>query len=261
MFPSLNRLNIRAIAMSDVGSVRTNNEDSARFTFLDGSATDFVAAIADGMGGYERGEVASAMMTDAVCDSALLRRGCGAAADPKRRLAELLISANSRIRSAWRQTRAPMGTTCSLLLIEKRKVWCAHVGDSRIYRLNKRGLQRLTTDQTVVAELLRQGRLTAQEAAAHPDRNVLTQAVGTTDNLRPDVFAVKRVRRGDRFLLCSDGLHSMADDADIEQRLAMPSLRRAAASLIELAIERGGYDNVSLIIVEINDKKNREDIP
>ena len=152
-----------------------------------------------------------------------------------------------------------MGTTCSMLLIWKRKIYCAHVGDSRIYLLDNGNLKQLTCDHTIVSEMLRKGEITAAEAAVHPQRSILTKAIGTGQNIKPDIFKINfPVKKGDRFLLCSDGLYDLVPDNEICRLLAQPSLRTAASSLVEMAKKQGGYDNITVVIVEINENNNTD---
>ena len=247
------RLIIRAIAQTDTGCVRKNNEDNAGFLFIDGSKTDFFAVLADGMGGYERGDAASTIMVDTVCDD----NGRTMGRKPKKWLSELFYKANNEIYSYSAELQSVMGTTCSMLLLRQKKIYCAHVGDSRIYLLSNGKLSQVTCDHNVVGELLRKRKITAMEAESHPQRNVLTKAIGTKPLVEPDIFRVTcPVRAGDRFLLCSDGLHGLVKDDEIQRLLSLKSIKKAAISLINTAKGYGGYDNVTVVIVEINDKKN-----
>jgi protein phosphatase len=144
------RLYIRATVQTDKGCVRQNNEDSAGFLFLNGSKTDFFALLADGMGGYERGEVASAVMVDT------FRRDNGRTLgkDPRQWLTGMFHKANSRIYGQAAQLQSVMGTTCSMLLIRNRKAYCAHIGDSRMYLWTDGAFLQVTNDHTVVREML-----------------------------------------------------------------------------------------------------------
>jgi protein phosphatase len=250
------RLHIRAIVRTDAGCVRRNNEDNAGFRFIGGSKTQFVAFLADGMGGYEYGEIASGIMAETVCDDG----GQTLSNHPRRWLSKMFQQANSRIYKYALQHETVMGTTCSMLLIQDKKVLCAHAGDSRIYLLTDSGFGQLTCDHTVVGEMMRRSRLTTEEARIHPQRSILTKALGTGRHIEPDIFRITcPVRAGDRFLLCSDGLHDLVSDSDIRRLLTLPSLKTAAESLVNAAKERGGYDNITVVIVEINEKtKNNE---
>ena len=263
---------IRAIVHTDVGCVRQNNEDSARFYFLNGSRHHFIAVLADGMGGYERGEDASALMVNTMCedDSALMvntacEDGCQedgnrlVGKNPTKWLRGLMAKANNTIYEWSQQQEAVMGTTCSALLVWRKRVWCAHIGDSRIYMLLKGKLRQITCDHTVVGEMMRNGGCTAAQAAVHPQRSVLTKAIGTHPQIEPDIFKLKRrLRKGDRFLLCSDGLYDVVSDFEIAKLLSQKSIRNAAHDLVEAAKRNGGYDNITVLIVEINKKGGNE---
>jgi protein phosphatase len=246
------RLMIRAMTVSDTGCVRQNNEDSAGFKFLFGGKTDFVAVLADGMGGYERGEVASGMMVDTVFSDS----DKAGKIHPLKWLENVVEKANYDIYETSTRSHLVMGTTCTILLVLKKKLFCAHIGDSRLYLLESNRLHKITADHTVVGQMLREGKITQAEAACHPQRNILTKAVGTKPFVRPDVFKIKRsVSVGSRFLLCSDGLYDLLSEEDIRRHLSKDTLRGALHSLIEQAKERGGYDNITATIVEINDTR------
>jgi len=248
-------LSIRAIVHTDVGCVRRNNEDSARFTFINGRKDDFIAVLADGMGGYEHGEEASEVMVNTLCEDRSEKMG----KNPTHWLLNTFRKANRNIYALSDEYGAVMGTTCSTLLIWKKKVWCAHIGDSRIYMLSKGKFNQLTCDHTVVGELLRNGNMTTAEALNHPQRNVLTKAIGTSLQIEPDIFRLTTpIRKGDRFLLCSDGLYDLVSDTEICNLLSQDSLRKAALSLTETAKRNGGHDNITVIIVEINEKSKKE---
>jgi protein phosphatase len=247
------RLHIRAIVRTDAGCVRRNNEDNAGFIFIEGSKTRFAAFLADGMGGYEGGEVASGIMADAFYED----NGRTMGKNPRRWLSDMFHQVNSRIYKYALQQEMVMGTTCSMLLIQEKKVWYAHAGDSRIYLLAEGRFRQLTSDHTVVGEMMRRSRLTAEEARTHPQRSVLTKALGTGLHVEPDISRITcPVRAGDRFLLCSDGLYDLVPDSEIHRLLALPSLKAVATSLVSAAKAHGGYDNITVVIVEINEKTN-----
>ena len=247
------RLLIRAFMMTDVGCVRKNNEDNAGFLFVDGSKTDFFAVLADGMGGYERGDAASSIMVDTLRDD----NGTTIEKKPRKWLSEMFGKANNTIYEYAGKLQSVMGTTCSTLLIRKKKIYCAHIGDSRVYMLSDGKLRQLTRDHTVVGEMERKGKITSAEANVHPQRNILTKAIGTKPRVEPDIFRITcSVRAGNRFLLCSDGLHGLVSDYEIQRLLSLKSIRKAAISLINTAKGYGGYDNVTVVIIEINDKIN-----
>ena len=247
------RLMIRAIMLTDVGNIRKNNEDNAGFLFMDGSTTGFFAVLADGMGGYERGDAASSIMVDTVCED----NGATMGRNPRKWLSTIFNKANKTIYDYSGKLQSVMGTTCSMLLIRKKKIYCAHIGDSRVYLLSDNKLRQLTSDHSVVGEMVRKGKITEAEANIHPQRNILTKAIGTKPHVEPDVFRIMRpVRAGNRFLLCSDGLHGLVSDDEIRRLLSLKSIKKAALSLVNSAKGYGGYDNITVVIVEINDKIN-----
>lgn len=238
-------ITFRVGAATDVGRVRSNNQDSNLV------ATNLYA-VADGMGGHQGGEVASAIAVDTLKD---------AVTEPT---AESLIEgvklANRTIFE--RQADAPelrgMGTTlCAVALVETaddtEEILVVNVGDSRVYRFRDDELTQITRDHSLVEDLRREGRLTDAEAAVHPHRNVLTRALGIDTNVVVDDFRLEP-QRDDRFLLCSDGLFNEVSEDRIAatlRRLADPD--DAASELVRLANENGGRDNITCVIVDIAD--------
>ena len=229
----------RTAAVSDTGRRRLQNED----TFV---CTPPLFAIADGMGGAQAGEVASR-----IAGTALEELGRGSASVP-----ELIHEANSRV---WKHSLqdpavAGMGTTITLALVHEDEgtVEIGHVGDSRAYRIRGGELEQLTPDHTLVAELVRSGRLTKEEAENHPQRSVITRAVGTEPDVEVDAFTVEGLD-GDLYLLCSDGLTDMLRDDDMLAAVAEADgePQQAAEALVRAANEAGGVDNVTVIIFEL----------
>lgn len=246
------RLHIRAIVRSDRGCVRQNNEDRAAFLFVGGSKTDFLGVLADGMGGHEQGEVASAMVVDILCPGG----GNAVSGKPLKWLEGMLQAANREIYSLSRQQEVVMGTTCTVLLINDGRFYCAHVGDSRMYLADRKGIRQLTEDHTWIREMVRSGKITKEEAVNHPDRNLLLKALGTTPEIAPDLFGLSgRVKPGSRFLLCSDGLYEVVKEPEMLEILTGESLKQAAEALIVLAKERGGHDNITVLIIEITERR------
>lgn len=231
---------VTATLRTDVGKVRRQNEDAA---WLDEKLGVF--AVADGMGGHLAGEVASGMAIDAV----------------KRMAAEHDVASISVMREAVEAAHeailahakenpdcAGMGTTLSLMWRGGHYMYIAHVGDSRIYRFGAGGLEQITQDHSLVEELVRARILTREEARRHPRRNIITRALGTQGDNAPDLLAAER-RRGDVWLLCSDGLTGMVTDEEIARTLGeTKDLDTAADSLLARALEAGGRDNVTLIL-------------
>jgi serine/threonine protein phosphatase PrpC len=227
---------------TDTGRQRRANEDS-----LFARAPLFV--VADGMGGAQAGEVASRIAVEA------FQPGLPDAAHPEQELAELARSANERIHSLSHSNaeQAGMGTTLTALYVGEHEVAIAHVGDSRAYCLRDRKLLRLTDDHTLVDELMRQGRLTPEEAVEHPQRSVITRALGPEGAVDVDTRSFQ-ARAGDVYLLCSDGLTTMLSEQDIAAILnSRPQLRDAGEALIKAANDAGGRDNVTVVLLRLKE--------
>ena len=229
-------------AGTDTGRQRRANEDShlAR-------APLFV--VADGMGGAQAGEVASRLAVES------FEGGLRDTSEPEVALAELTRAANARIHelSHSHAEQAGMGTTLTAVYVGEREVSIAHVGDSRAYRLREGELTRLTEDHSLVDELLRQGRLTPEEALEHPQRSVITRALGPEGSVEVDTRSYS-ARDGDVYLLCSDGLTTMlAEDRLAELLLANASLRDAGEALIAAANEAGGRDNITVLLLRVEE--------
>lgn len=228
-----------ATLRTDIGKLRKQNEDAAWF-----DEDRAVFAVADGMGGHLAGEVASGMAIEAVQRMARENACPGIAA-----LRETVASAHETI-LAHAQDHiecAGMGTTLSVLWLGQNYAYIAHVGDSRIYRLREGSLTQITQDHSLVEELVRAGLITREQARTHPRRNIITRALGTHGENEPDLL-VTDVRDGDLFLLCTDGLTGMVTDGDIERVLRENDMETAADTLLSLALDAGGRDNVTLIL-------------
>lgn len=246
------RGDLRAVVLSDVGCVRTNNEDAARFvrpsTLEVRSTKGFLAIVADGMGGHAAGEVASQMAVETVAKTYYQREE-----SPEESLFLALTKANRAIwQTAGRNSRQRgMGTTCTAVAICNNRLYLAHVGDSRFYLLKNGQLLQLSTDHTYVQSLVSQGVITTAEAEKHPERNVLTRAMGTHNKVEIDIAVLSQTFRDeDRLLLCTDGLYDYLSSDEIAQLLLIPTLNEAAQQLVELAKQRGGHDNITVLLVE-----------
>ena len=227
---------------TDTGRQRRANEDS-----LLARAPLFV--VADGMGGAQAGEVASQIAVES------FRHGLKDASQPEAALATLAQAANSRIHelSHSNAEQAGMGTTLTAVYVGEQEVAIAHVGDSRAYCLREGELQRLTDDHSLVDELLRQGRLTPEEAVEHPQRSVITRALGPEGKVEVDTRSF-RARAGDVYLLCSDGLTTMLTEEEIAAILGSHHrLRDAGEALIAAANEAGGRDNITVLLIRLED--------
>jgi PPM family protein phosphatase len=230
------------VCRTDTGRQRRNNEDNAY-------ARAPVFVVADGMGGAQAGEVASKIAIEA------FERALPDSGSAEERLADRVREANRQIheRSLAEDESAGMGTTLTAAYLDDARVAIAHVGDSRAYLFRDGTLQRLTQDHSLVDELMRQGKLSEEEAADFPARSVITRALGPEPDVEVDTWSYP-VRAGDILLLCSDGLTSMLSEARVSEILAgADSLQDAADQLIRAANEAGGRDNITVVLFRIEE--------
>ena len=235
--------------LSDVGCVRTNNEDSGRIVRdADcGHVNRVLIVVADGMGGHNAGEIASATAI-AVIEAAYPRMQM----EPAGRLKEALEAANTTIhqKSIEHSETQGMGTTCTALLLQDGFAYSAHVGDSRAYLIRKDAIYLMTEDHSAVMELVKRGEITLQEARHHPDKNVVTRCLGTRPQVQVSVWPEPLpLQPGDHFLLCSDGLYDQMEDEEIRATVAPRRAAAACAELVRVAKERGAPDNVTVAVV------------
>jgi protein phosphatase len=236
---------LRAIefaCQSHTGLQRRANEDSAY-------ASPPLFVVADGMGGAQAGEVASQIAIEA------FEQGLDGTGSPEERLAQRIQEANRQIyeHSRTESGREGMGTTLTAALLADSELAIGHVGDSRAYMFRDGELSRLTRDHSLVDELVRRGELTEAEAAEHPQRSIITRALGPEPEVTPDTSTYP-VRDGDVLLLCSDGLTSMISEDTITEVLrSTSSLDEAARGLIEQANEAGGRDNITVVLFRLEE--------
>jgi PPM family protein phosphatase len=255
-------MRIESAGLSDVGRKRKSNEDSFAI-----AREDNLFIVADGMGGHAAGEVASRLAVESIerhisgsdprkepTVPASFRSSTKAEsvlAVPARRVLNAIRLANQEIVRSVRKdvSMRGMGTTVVLAYIRESRAFIGSVGDSRAYLVRAGTIRQLTSDHTFVSEQVRAGTLSRSEARQHPARNILTRAVGSQEDVEPDLVE-QDLRSGDRLLLCSDGLTTMVDDGDILKTiLAHPDDPQAGCrALIDLANERGGDDNVTVIL-------------
>lgn len=223
---------------TDVGCVRERNEDSL-------AVSPPLFAVADGMGGHAAGDVASELAIKVLMNYAPTSADADA-------LGDAVVKANHAvINEALRAELAGMGTTMTACVVDGTNLAIAHVGDSRAYLLHHGKLQQLTRDHSLVADMVEAGRLTEEEARVHPNRSIITRAIGSDPNMRPDLYEIT-ASPGDRLLICSDGLYSMVRPSRIQSQLArIRDPQRCASALVNDAISAGGLDNVTVIVVDI----------
>jgi PPM family protein phosphatase len=229
-------------SFTDVGRVRDSNED-AFLTLDSGQPGRLLVAVADGMGGHNAGEVASAIAIDS------LRHFFEAAVD----VGEAVVQANAAI---WDAACADvekegMGTTLVCALVaDSGEVIIANVGDSRAYAVANGQARLVTVDHTWVTDQVRAGHLSEDEARHSPYRNLLTRSLGATPRVQVDVFSDLRLRVGDALVLCSDGVTTYLDEADVSQVISQSaSAQQAAERLVAVAVRRGGADNATAVVV------------
>ena len=259
MQPSLRFEPVCFAGLSDRGRVRTHNEDAI---VLDPALG--LAVLADGMGGHQAGEVASAIAVQEVRArlAASLARSA-APADIELAVRAAVASANQAILTA--AARSPecrgMGTTLVLALFTREAVTIAHVGDSRAYRLRAGTLQALTRDHSLVQQQIDAGLLNPEQARQQRQRHVLTRALGVEGDCGPELSRHPR-QPGDRYLLCSDGLHDMLSDEQIAAELRRtPGTQAAARVLLDAANDAGGHDNVSIIVADCPSDRDFRSVP
>jgi serine/threonine protein phosphatase PrpC len=225
-------------AETHVGRIRHLNED-------DYHVASTLLAVADGMGGHAAGEVASRLVISTLAN-------WPGWDEPARELRACLLHANDLIIKGAKadSTQAGMGTTVTVAHVGNGKLYYAHVGDSRLYLLRHNILRKLTHDHSVVAELLRSGQLTENEARTHPQRNLLTRALGVSGHIDIDLGEVD-LTLYDRLLLCTDGLNVVLVDQEIQHILSTPDPSEAAKQLVAAANARGGPDNITVFVDDI----------
>jgi PPM family protein phosphatase len=238
-------------AASDTGRKRRRNEDSYVIA-------PPLFAVADGMGGAQAGEIASKLAAVALEETDL------GALSGEERVTSLIQEANRRVyeRSNEDPNASGMGTTITVALVEDTGVTIGHVGDSRAYRYREGSIEQITEDHSLVNELMKSGKLSPEEAETHPQRSVITRALGTDPDVDVDSFTVE-TQSGDVFLLCSDGLTTMVDDDSILGVLEKhrDDLDRATKSLVSAANRGGGEDNITVIAFAISDAGETAPMP
>jgi PPM family protein phosphatase len=248
------RPGVEVASLSDVGCQRENNEDS--YLYWEPAGDDEfqrkgrLAVIADGMGGHEGGQEASRMAVQTVrevYDQAL-------GDDPQTALVEAFAAAHSRIQDYAERHPAfqGMGTTCTALVVRGRQLYFAHIGDSRLYLIRDARILRLTRDHSYVGRLVESGIVRAEDAEKHPQRHILTAALGAgrevvVDGAEQGVALLD----GDDLLLCTDGLWGVVTEEELEQAVSSTAPAECCAALVQLARQRGGPDNITLQVLRV----------
>lgn len=246
---------------SDIGMIRTNNQDSM-FAFFSTNTSaeeqpDFgLFIVADGMGGHHDGELASAIATRIIAQHMIemfyLPVLKSVSAEEERPLiSEVLSEAVQKANTAVSDQIPEGGTTVTSAAVLSDRVYIAHVGDSRAYLISSEGIEQVTRDHSLVQRLIELDQLTPEEAAAHPQRNVLYRAIGQSENLEIDAVT-RRLPPGSRLLICSDGLWNQVSESNLQQIIqGSKSPQEACDHLITVANDRGGPDNITAILIQI----------
>lgn len=238
-------------ALTDIGLVRNINEDM----FFQSDDVDFpLFIVADGMGGHNAGETASKMAVDIIKQYFLQHKKY---LKDENRLTSIIensiIEANSEIYKSSKEleTLSGMGTTITLAYILKEYLYIGHVGDSRAYIISGEGISQITEDHSLVNELVKNGSITIEESKTHPQRNMITRAVGTSNEIEVDVIK-RHYNSNDILLICSDGLSNMVSDEEILKIFnKIPIIKEACKELINKAKDNGGKDNITIIAVKL----------
>ncbi|AFY61533.1 Stp1/IreP family PP2C-type Ser/Thr phosphatase [Synechococcus sp. PCC 6312] len=238
---------MKFIGLTDTGLVRKNNQDS--FWLDDPQGRFFI--VADGMGGYIGGEVASQLAVEKISQH-LEKNLAHQPFDPVQTLKDAFFAANQAILAEQlnQAEQSDMGTTAVVLLLDGERAWCAHVGDSRIYHWRDNKLAQVTEDHTWIAQAVRLGTLSLEQARHHPWRHVLSQCLGREDLMTVDIEPIQ-VQAGDRFLLCSDGLTEELTEELLEIYVSDPNQAEAAKNLVDAAKDSGGRDNITVVLVTL----------
>ncbi len=235
---------MKAVGNSVIGMRRTNNEDAI---YINEQKNLYL--VADGMGGCNAGEVASSTAISAFVE-AMENAENGETLD---KMMSAIAQCNKKVYQKSRENVEflDMGTTLVAVTIENEKMFIVHVGDSRVYLFRENNLQQITTDHSYVMELVKIGSITREEAEVHPKRNIITRAIGIREEVEADTV-IEDVKQGDKILLCTDGLSNMVSKGEMTKILIEQcSTEEKVKKLVVLANEKGGLDNISLILIEI----------
>jgi protein phosphatase len=248
-------MKLEVASITDTGQVRPNNEDAyGHFEPADEEerrAKGCLYIVADGMGGHRGGEIASSLAVKTIQSSFYANGGDRASA-----LKLAVVEANRIIlrKATSDASLAGMGTTCTAMAVHDGFAYFVHVGDSRAYVLREDELVQLTQDHSLVGEMVRSGILSDEDARNHPKRNVITRSLGIQESVAADTpFSPFKLEKDDVFILCSDGLTSMLGDAEIGGLLGVDSPKSTCKKLVDLANERGGRDNITVVVVKVGE--------
>ncbi len=239
---------IKAVSKTDIGRLRQLNQDFVFTSVYPLGALDNLFLVADGMGGHRAGDYASKCTIETVIEMCSKSKGKKLVSA----ITDAITEANSRVRRKAMEdsNMIGMGTTLVLATIEDNILTVANVGDSRLYVMSDDGIRQITRDHSLVEEMIRMGGIDRNSARNHPDKNIITRAIGASSNVNVDFFEVE-LKDGDVIFMCSDGLSNMIEDDDIyEITQNADDLEDAATKLVDTANENGGKDNISVVLVK-----------
>jgi protein phosphatase len=246
---------MNAFGKSDIGKLRDSNEDFIYINNKNIGQLKNLYVVADGMGGCNAGEVASELSVKSFVDYVSRENKYNEEnTDILNILANAICHANKVVfeKSQNDLDCSGMGTTFSACCVLNKKLYCLHIGDSRIYLINNSKIKQVSEDHTYVAELLRAGKIKKEQVKNHPKRNIIMRAVGIAEAIEPDTFIIN-CEPDDYFLICSDGLNTMLDDEKIFEIINLNlNLKEKVLKLIETANDYGGYDNISVILGKVS---------
>jgi protein phosphatase len=248
------RPGIELAGLSDVGCQRENNEDYYAYWEPENDEQfqrlGRLVLVADGMGGYEGGQEASHLAVQTIQDV----YGSASEGDPQARLLAAFVAAHIRIQKHAEEhpELQGMGTTCTAVALVGDRMYYAHVGDSRLYLMRDKTVSRLTRDHSYVSRLVENGLISSEEAESHPQRHILTAALGAGTEVAPDYREEPMpMKQGDTLILCTDGLWSVVSEQEIQKAVAKKSPQEACKELVKNARSHGGPDNITLQIVRV----------
>ena len=239
---------LKTFSVTNIGRKRKMNQDYVYSSEQPVGHLPNLFLVADGMGGHNAGEYASKVTVETIVETI----ADSAEKDPSRAFGEAIQKANAKVRklASVSPLLAGMGTTVVAATCEGERLTVANVGDSRLYVVNRSEIRQVTRDHSWVEEMVRRGGITREDARNHPDKNIITRAVGVDDTVKPDFFTM-RLEEGDMVLMCTDGLTNMLEDGEIRMILnGARDIVEKAEELVEAANENGGRDNISVILIE-----------
>jgi len=238
---------LKAVAQTNIGKTRTVNQDTVFVSMEAVGCLPNLFIVADGMGGHKGGDVASSVAIESFCE---FLRGAASGEEVLDVMTSAARSANDRVvaKAAESDELSGMGTTMTACTIFEGKYFIVHIGDSRAYKITEDEIVQLTNDHSYVNEMVKAGQITHDEAKGHPRRNILTRVLGVNDEMAADGY-VAEVSAGSVILLCSDGLYNMVAEPNISE--IIKTHENPARALIEAANEKGGTDNISVIVINI----------